>query len=105
MSDKPADVPPPLMPIRAHFDFVPPDLPPRPRVISPSILNEPVLPPLPLPQALILVTATVEVYGTAPGEGELVRYVEPVWRAILKLLESDPDALFKIPPRELEQLA
>ncbi|HEY1535960.1 MAG TPA: restriction endonuclease [Polyangiaceae bacterium] len=65
-------------------------------------LDEPAAVPDPVP--LILVTASVEVYGNVPGEGELVRYVEPVWRAILKLLEFDSDALHKIPPRELEQL-
>lgn len=51
----------------------------------------------------ILLRALVEPTGSTP-DGDVIVSVQPAWDAIIKLIQEDPDALFKMDPRKFEEL-
>lgn len=51
----------------------------------------------------ILVQAIVTPIGTH-ADGALVETVRPVWDELIALIRSDPEAIFNISPRQLEEL-
>src|SRR4051812_33296747 len=53
--------------------------------------------------ASIVMQAVVKL-GEKIFEGHIVLAVAPAWFEIIKLLENDPNALFSIPPRKLEEI-
>jgi restriction system protein len=57
----------------------------------------------PLKDTSILLQALV-LFGGRTQEGQLIESVAPAWLEIARLLKDDPDILFKIPPRKMEEL-
>jgi len=53
--------------------------------------------------AEILLQAVVEV-GHKTAEGHLIECVAPAWFEIVRLLREDPEILFKIDPRKMEEM-
>lgn len=51
-----------------------------------------------------IVAQILVVFGEKTTEGQLIAAVEPAWVEIIRLIRDDPDAIFKIPPRKLEEL-
>ena len=51
----------------------------------------------------VIIQAIVERVGSSE-DGSLIETLEPAWREITRLLESDPAALFALSPRQLEEL-
>jgi restriction system protein len=56
------------------------------------------------PNVDVLLQATMVRFGEATSEGQLVIGVAIPWFEIIKQLERDPDFLFKVPWRKLEEL-
>jgi restriction system protein len=52
----------------------------------------------------VLLQAAVVSLGSSTREGSIVETVAPAWFEILKLLDQDPDFLFKVPWRKLEEI-
>ncbi len=52
----------------------------------------------------VLLQAAVVVFGDKANEGELIQAVAIPWFEIIRQLERDPEFLFKIPPRKLEEI-
>ena len=50
-----------------------------------------------------LVQSLVEPIGAAP-DGSYIRLIQPAWDALYSALSKDPDALFKLDSRQLEEL-
>jgi restriction system protein len=51
----------------------------------------------------VLIQAAVEYQGKVP-EGDLIVVVWPAFQTVVELLQKDPDALFKIEDRKMEEL-
>jgi restriction system protein len=51
-----------------------------------------------------ILTQAVIIAGERTSEGTLIEAVAPAWIAILKLFESEPDAIYQIPPRTWEEI-
>src|SRR5437870_2194440 len=51
-----------------------------------------------------LVAQAVVELGWKTDEGYLVTAIAPAWFEILKVLESDPNTAFSIPPRKWEEI-
>ena len=64
--------------------------------------------PSPAPQAPqypdVLLQAAVVVFGDKTNEGQLILAVAIPWFEILRQIERDPEFMFKIPPRQLEEI-
>jgi restriction system protein len=56
----------------------------------------------PYPDVLLL--AAVDFYGDKTNEGQLIREVAIPWIEIIRQLDQDPEFLFKIPWRKLEEI-
>jgi restriction system protein len=52
----------------------------------------------------VLLQVAVVVFGDKTSEGQLVIAVSIPWFEILKQIERDPEFMFKIPPRKLEEI-
>src|SRR5262245_58258484 len=46
----------------------------------------------------------IVLFGGKTGDGQLIDSVAPAWFEILRILRSNPDEIFKIPSRQLEEL-
>jgi restriction system protein len=51
----------------------------------------------------VLLQAVVTL-GAKTVEGHIIKAVAPAWAEIIRLMEEDPDILFKIDPRKLEEM-
>ena len=51
----------------------------------------------------VLLQAVVTL-GEKTVEGHIIKAVAPAWAEIIRLMEEDPDILFKIDPRKLEEM-
>ena len=51
----------------------------------------------------ILLAGVVHLVGKTP-DGDRIRLIEPAWQAILAVLDTDPEAAFRIKPRRWEEL-
>ena len=60
-------------------------------------------PSLDIPDVPILLQAYVEPIGENE-DGSIIELIGPAWKAILGALEQDPDALFHLTPRQMEEL-
>jgi restriction system protein len=50
-----------------------------------------------------LIGALVERLGRDP-DGDLIKAIQPAWYQVLKFLDTCPDELYKLSPREWEEL-
>jgi restriction system protein len=67
------------------------------RRFNPAIFNSTVAKSSVLLQSVITLGEKVE-------EGRVIEAVAPAWAEIIRLLEEDPDILFKIEPRKMEEM-
>jgi len=56
------------------------------------------------PDFASIVLQSIVDFGDKTAEGQIIVAVAPAWFEIVALIENDPDALFKIPPRKLEEM-